>query len=90
VSAQSIQCPAGEIVRPVLSRNKLDVQCRINGHLQPAGEPCCGSYTTCGIWRLHKQIIEANQATKAQRDATVSGPGRHVIESDVAREVVRA
>lgn len=84
-----VKCPAAEIQHPVLSRNKDDAQCRINGHLQPAkGSPCCGEYTRCQIWRIHTEI-ERGPSTQSQRDQARSGPRPHVLEG-VARESIVA
>lgn len=95
-----IQCPAGEIVHPVLSPNRDDVQCRIQGGLRPArtredamgrSEPvvCTGDYTKCRIWRTHVQI-DRGPSTKKQRDQTLSNPHRHALTGRHEREKVRA
>jgi hypothetical protein len=91
-----VKCPAGEEAHPVLSRNAMDVRCRVQGGLRPAvlgsptrvtGEPvvCCDQYERCGIWRTHKDIVRSDApSTKAQRDATVG-----TRRPDVLRQATR-
>lgn len=96
-----VLCPAGEEVNPVLSPNKLDIQCRIQGGLRPARIQrahdrtiagslaiCCADYADCRIWQVH-QDIERAKSTKAQRDQTVSRPHDHVIRSPNVTRTVR-
>lgn len=53
----TVNCPAAEIVHPVLSHNDHDAQCNVSGRIQPAqGSPCCGDYAGCAIWRRVKEI----------------------------------
>ena len=59
---EDVTCPAGEQVRDA------DVVCRvlddlIEGHLSPASIEgfCAGSYTTCPVWRSHKEALRAHR-----------------------------
>jgi hypothetical protein len=80
-----VLCPAGAAVHPVLSRNDMDVQCRIQGGLRPArhddGRPvvCCSKYVDCRIWQTHK-AIDGGPSTKAQRDETFALPHNHTLK----------
>lgn len=77
MASVDIKCPGGELVHGVLSLNDADVQCRIQGGLQPAkGSPCCGEYTKCRIW-LIQQEIDRGPSTKKQRDAALATPHQH-------------
>lgn len=94
-----VQCPAAEAVHPVLSRNKHDVQCRIQGGLRPArnpdpnlpggGEPavCCGDYTKCRIW-LVAYAIDHGPSTKAQRDQAVGQRHSHTMTGATRERIV--
>lgn len=76
----SIQCPAAQERHPVLSPNKLDIECRVAGFMQPArrrdqnapggGDPvvCCVDYARCNVWKTHVEVIRFGSSTKAQRD----------------------
>lgn len=99
MAVPKIQCPAGEIVHPVLSRNRADVQCRVQGGLRPAeSQPdpmgarkpavCCSNYANCQIWRMHQEI-ERGPSTKKQRDASLVLPQRHVLGGSLPRELIR-
>jgi len=51
-------CPAAEIKHPVTSRNRDDVLCRIQGHMQPLeGSKCQRDYFECGIWRREQDRV---------------------------------
>lgn len=83
MKSPTIQCPAAQERHPVLSPNKLDIECRIAGFIQPArrrdtnvrggGEPrvCVGDYADCTIWKYHVEI-ERGSSTKAQRDQAMA------------------
>lgn len=81
-----VLCPAGIDVHPVLSRNSLDVLCRVQGGLRPAtdvdGAPvvCCDQYVKCRIWQHHKEI-ECGPSTKKQRDGANHGERSHTLSN---------
>lgn len=78
MSKLRVQCPAGEERHPVLSRNELDIECRIQGDLRPARtgenqEPviCCADYAKCRVWQTHIEIERFGPSQKVQRDQTL-------------------
>ena len=96
----TIQCPAGEIVQPVLAKDHHDaVQCRIQGGLRPAQSSpdpmgnrkpavCCASYAECTIWKM-AQEIERGPSTLLQRRATLALPHSHTIDGPLDRPLIR-
>ncbi len=57
-----LACPASAFTHPVLSLNPLDVECQLTGNVRPAGGSICctaigsGSYLTCPVWRLWRDM----------------------------------
>lgn len=82
----TVKCPAAEMVDPVLSSSGPAAQCRVEGGLQPAVGPitgkaavCCDEYWRCGIWRAHRQIVDASGSSRTMRQQATHGARRHVL-----------
>ena len=76
-----LNCFAGEMVHPVLSRERYVVQCRIQGGLRPARDSkCCADYASCQIWQARKRLERNTSVQKKHADAMLREPHRHTLD----------
>lgn len=64
-----LACPAAAFTHPVLSLNRVDVECQITGGVRKAeGSPCVDScrYVDCAVWKMAKDLHSQGLGRRAQ------------------------